>query len=116
MVQACEGSGQRRALAEVSEAPAAQEGGEEMLRRKVNRLRASALNPTFDDIKITFENWRLGGQHVGSEDLMDEFDKVCELTVSELQRSSFSLMRNLSLPLRNAWKPIGDVQRTVSTH
>ena len=70
-----------------------EEGGEEMLRRKVNRLRTSALNPIFDDINITFENWRLGGQYVDSDDLMDEFDNVCERKVSELKRS-FSFSRS----------------------
>ena len=77
----------------MSEALAAQEGGEEggedMLRREVNRLRTSALKPIFDDINITFENLRVGGQYVDAEDLMDEFGKVCERKVSELKRSTF---------------------------
>ena len=79
-------------MVEVSLALAAQEGGEEggekMLMRKVNRWRSSALNPIFDEINITFENWRLGGQYVDSYDLMDEFNRVCERKVSELKKSS----------------------------
>ena len=63
-------------VAEVSEALAAQEGGEEggeeMLRREVTRLRTSALTPIFGEIKITVDNWSLGGQSVDADDLMDE--------------------------------------------
>ena len=96
MRQACVGVGQRRALAE---APAAQEGGEEggekMLRRKVRRLRTSALHPIFGEIHITFENWRLGGQYVDGDDLMYEFVKVCERKVSELKISSFVINAKL---------------------
>ena len=82
MRQACLGVGQRRAVAE---APAAQEGGEEggekMLMREVKRLRYSALEPIFDEM-IEFDG------------LMVEFVMACERKVSELKRSSFSLMRN----------------------
>ena len=79
MRQACVGVEKRRA---VSEAPAAQEGGEEggekMFMREVKRLRSSALEPIFDETKKTFENWMLGGQYVDGDDLMDEFVMACE--------------------------------------
>ena len=90
MRQACSGGGQRRAFVE---APAAQEGGEErdeeMLMTKVKRVRSSELKPIFDEIKITFEDWRLGGQYVDGDDLMTEFGTVCERKMSELKRSHF---------------------------
>ena len=66
MRQACVGVEKRRA---VSEAPAAQEGGEEggekMLMREVKRLRSSALEPIFDEM-IEFDG------------LMVEFVMACE--------------------------------------
>ena len=66
MRQACVGVEKRRA---VSEAPAAQEGGEEggekMFMREVKRLRSSALEPIFDEM-IEFDG------------LMVEFVMACE--------------------------------------
>ena len=73
MKQACLGGGQRCVVAEVSEALAAQEGGEEEGEEKggavqvLRRARTSALTPILDEIKITFENWRMGAQYVDDE-------------------------------------------------
>ena len=61
-------------VAEVSEALAAQEGGEEGGEEKggtvvvEKRGRITALKPILDEIKITFEKWRMGDQYVGDED------------------------------------------------
>ena len=81
--QACLGRGHRRAVAEVHVAgkEAGEEGGEEAGKEageqggeekkgtlKVVRKRASALKSIFDEIKITFEKWRMGGQYVDNED------------------------------------------------
>ena len=86
--QACLGRGHRRAVAEVLVAgkEAGEEGGEEAgkeageqggeekkgtLKVVSRRCRASALKSIFDEIKITFEKWRMGGQSVDN----DEFYK-----------------------------------------
>ena len=61
-------------VAEVSEALAAQEGGEEGCEEKggtvvvERRGRTTALKPILDEIKITLEKWRMGGQYVDGED------------------------------------------------
>ena len=80
---ACRGRGHRCAVAEVHVAgkEAGEEGGEEAGKEageqggeekkgtlKVVRKRASALKSIFDEIKITFEKWRMGGQYVDNED------------------------------------------------
>ena len=62
----CLGGGQRSAVAVSKEG--GEEGGEEGGQEVVRRLRASALKPIFDEIKITFEKWRMGGHYVDSED------------------------------------------------
>ena len=67
MRQGCSGSGQRCAVA-VSRPEGGEEGGKAG-REVVTRRRASALKPIFDEIKITFEKWRMGGQYVDSEDV-----------------------------------------------
>ena len=73
-------------MAEVSKAPAAQEGGEEggekMLMREVKRLRSSALEPIFDEM-IEFDG------------LMVEFVMACERKLSELKRSKFFIHQKL---------------------
>ena len=83
MRQACVGVEKRRA---VSEAPAAQEGGEEggekMFMREVKRLRSSALEPIFDEM-IEFDG------------LMVEFVMACERKLSELKRSKFFIHQKL---------------------
>ena len=71
--RACTGGGQRSLTAEVSEALAAHEGGEEGVEEKggdvvKRRARKSALLDVLDQVKITFDNWRLGDQYVDSED------------------------------------------------
>ena len=55
----CLGGGQRSAVVVSKEG--GEEGGEEGGQEVVRRLRASALKPIFDEIKITFEKWRMGG-------------------------------------------------------
>ena len=44
------------------------EGGEEKggTEQVMRRAKRSAMTPIFDEIKITFEKWRMGGQHVGN--------------------------------------------------
>ena len=98
MRRACRGGGQRNVVevirpAEVHEAQGGEEGGKEGgevggeekggTEQVVRKARASALKPVYDEIKITFENWRMGGHYVDSEDLMGEFGKVCERRKSE---------------------------------
>ena len=81
MRRACSGGGQRCAVvvsspAEVHEAQGGEEGGKEGGEEGgkeggeevVRRLRGSALRPIFDEIKITFEKWRMGGQYVDNAD------------------------------------------------
>ena len=107
MRQACVGVEKRRAVAE---APAAQEGGEEggekMLMTKVTRVRSSTLEPIFDEINITVENWRLGGQYVDGADLMLEFVMVCERKVSELKRSKFFIHQKFLSAIEKRLKAI----------
>ena len=97
MRQACQGRGQRRAVAEVSKAPAAQEGGEEggekMLMREVNRLRSSALEPIFDEM-IEFDG------------LMVEFVMACERKLSELKRSKFFIHQKFLSAIEKRLKAI----------
>ena len=65
---------------------AGEQGGEEKKGTlKVVRKRASALKSIFDEIKITFEQWRMGGQYGDTEDLMDEVHKVAERKHAEFK-------------------------------
>ena len=87
----------------------------------VRNQRASALKSIFDEIKITFEKWRMGGQYVDNEDLMDEFRKVAERKHAEFKAlqsggklSEWGEKRMLAIEKRLQYHE--KVRRTVSTH
>ena len=67
--EACSGGGQRSMVQLVEES--GEEGGEEKGSTKKFRRRrkVSALKTIFVEVKKTFENWRMGGHYVESEDL-----------------------------------------------
>ena len=69
-------------------------------------MRSSALEPIFDEIKITFENWRLGGQYVDGDDLMIEFVMACARKVSELKRSKFPIHQTFLSAIEKRLKAI----------
>ena len=76
--QVCRGGGQRGMVAVSRPAAGGEEGGQEggqmggeakgRTEKIVRRARQSALTPIFDEVKRTFENWRMGGQYVDAED------------------------------------------------
>ena len=64
--EACSGGGQRSMVQLVEES--GEEGGEEKGRCKKSVRYVSAMKPIFVEVKKTFENWRMGGHYVDSED------------------------------------------------
>ena len=67
MRQACQGGGQRCVVSKVTaEALAPHEGGE--AQTVLRKSRITALKCVFDEVKKTFDRWRLGGQYVDTED------------------------------------------------
>ena len=74
MRRACLGCGQRGMVEVMKCAKGGEEGGQEAGgaakgQKVVRKGRKSALIHIFDEIQMTFEGWRMGGQYVDAEDV-----------------------------------------------